>query len=77
MQMHVKHKDSNVPVVFILICLVSLSHIVYLTLASRPVVRPANAVYATALKLGITRVQWNTYPCADSCMYSFSIHNSV
>ena len=35
MQMHVKHKKASVSVVFILVCLVPLSHIVYLTLASR------------------------------------------
>ena len=50
MQMHVKHKKARVSVVFILVCLVPLSHIVYLTL-----VLPANAVYATELKLGIIR----------------------
>ena len=35
MLMRVKHKKPSVSVLFILVCLVPLSHIVYLTLASR------------------------------------------
>ena len=54
-KMHVKHKKASVSVVFILICLVPLSHIVYLTLASRRRYAVYNAVHATALKLGIIR----------------------